>query len=800
MAPNVYLHITLLQPHAQTANDLPIRMYGVVPVMVTDPATELHPQISMPAVLQPETAFQIQVHEKDGKPMTYTLALVDEGLLDLTNFKTPNPWDEFYAREALGISTWDMYDQVLGALTGRYAPIFSTGGDETLKPADAKANRFKPVVKFIGPFHLDKGEKQTHTLRLPQYVGSVRVMAVAGQDGSYGCSEKTVPVRTPLMILPTLPRTLSTGEEILVPVNVFAMETGIKEVKTSLRVEGKDITIGGSRQQTIRFNQPGDQLVYFNLKTGKQTGKAVIHFTATGGGQQAYEKIEIEVRNPHPFVTLQENRWIEAGKQTELSYGSTDPNATICLEMSRIPSPDLDRRLNFLNNYIHGCTEQITSKALPLLFIDLFRESDKNETAQMDASIQESIRQLYTRQLPNGGFIYWPRQAVADEWITSYAGMFLTIAAEKGYAVNRSILDKWKRFQRAAAQNWRSADYANKSLQNSACLQQAFRLYTLALAGSVEVSAMNRLKEQREIPTQTRWRLAAAYALLGKNEVAGELIFNAPATLSTNIDNTIYESPLRDEAMILETLVLMGRSNEALSQAQQVSQSLCSETYFSTQSTAFALMAMGKLNEQVSGSLHYTWKLNGKTQDEVQSAKALHMHRLPSVSQGTVHITNLSEGALGLTLTTRMQPTEDNLPVQANGLRLSVTYTDMEGKILSTDKLRQGTDLIATVTIENISGKDLSNLALTHILPSGWEIFNERLIDTQANKGYIYQDLRDDRLLTYFNLKQNERKQFSVRLQASYAGRFVLPAIQCEAMYDTSIHARTRAGQTTVTL
>lgn len=138
--------------------------------------------------------------------MTYTLAIVDDGLLDLTNFKTPDPWNDFYAREALGIRTWDMYDDVLGAYTGSYSSLFSTGGDETLKPADTKANRFKPVVRFIGPFSLSKGKSRTHRITLPMYVGSVRTMVVAGENGAYGHVEKTTPVRTPLMILSTLPR------------------------------------------------------------------------------------------------------------------------------------------------------------------------------------------------------------------------------------------------------------------------------------------------------------------------------------------------------------------------------------------------------------------------------------------------------------------------------------------------------------------------------------------------------------------------------------------------------------------
>ncbi len=800
MAPNVYLHITLLQPHAQTVNDLPIRMYGVMPVPVTDPQTKLEPQIEMPEALRPETPFSIRVSEKRGRPMTYTLALVDEGLLDLTNFRTPNPWNEFYAREALGITTWDMYDQVLGAFAGRYAAIFATGGDEMLKPADAKANRFKPVVEFIGPFYLSGGKKQTHTLSLPQYVGSVRVMVVAGQEGSYGNAEKTVPVRTPLMLLPTLPRVLSTAEEINVPVNVFAMEQGVKNVNVTIRAEGAGIAIDGSSQQSIRFDQPGDQLATFRLHTGKQTGKAVIHFTATGGNHQAKEKIEIDVRNPNPTVTLRETRWIEPGKEAELTYDPTGENAEVRLEASRIPSPDLSRRTDFLYRYDHLCTEQITSKALPLLFLNAFEALPREEESRLKAQVQESIRQLYARQLPNGGFAYWPGQAVADEWVTSYAGMFLTQAIEKGYAVNESVTEKWKRFQRAAAQNWRSADYATPSLRTSAALQQAFRLYTLALAGVPEAGAMNRLKEQTDLPAQARWRLAAAYALTGKAEAAGELTFNVPATDSQQPPTFIYSSPLLEEAMALETLVLMHRTDEALRQARRVADALNAETVFSTQSTAFALMAMGRLAKEVSGSLHYTWTLNGKEQPETVSAQALQTHALPANARGTVRVRNKSEGVLCVDLVTRLQPTEDRQPALSEGLKLTVAYTDLSGKTLPTDHIPQGTDFKAVVTIVNTGTSDLSHLALTHILPSGWEVFNEASDShSPTSATYAYRDVRDDRVLTYFDLKRGESKQFAIRLQATYAGSFILPAVQCEAMYNTAVQARTRTGKTTVT-
>ena len=818
MAPNVYLHISLLQPHAQTVNDLPIRMYGIAPVFVTNRQTILQPQIKMPEVLRPETDFNVTVSEKSGKPMTYTLAIVDDGLLDLTNFKTPDPWNEFYAREALGIRTWDMYDDVLGASGGRYSSLFSTGGDASLKPADAKANRFKPVVKFIGPFYLAKGKQQTHTLKLPMYVGSVRAMVVAGQDGAYGNAEKTAFVRTPLMLLSTLPRVLSTQEEITVPVNVFAMENQVKNVTASLEASGAGVQITGNRQQSLTFDQPGDQLAYFTLKTGSKTGKATIHLTASGNGQQTKETIEIEVRNPNPVVTLRNSQWIEAGQEAELSYtlaGSSSANNQVQLEVSRIPSVDISRRFDFLYNYQHHCTEQLTSKALPLLFVSQFKAVDEQEAEKIKTNVQEAIRQIYARQLPNGGFVYWPGNAVADEWITSYTGMFLTLAQEKGYAVHPNVLNKWKRFQRAAAQNWRMPQEASNWQIWQSELQQAFRLYTLALAGAPEYGAMNRMKEQPGLSIQAKWRLAAAYALTGKMKPAGELVYNAETTvIPYSSMNLIYGSSDRDEAMILETLILMKRDRDALQQAKKVSQNLAQENWFSTQSTAFALMAMGRLAEQLSGTLDFTWSWNGKQQPAVKSAKAVFEKEIAtSPKSGTVSVKNQGKGALSVDLITRTQLLNDTLPAIADNIRLDVKYTDMAGSPISVEDIRQGTDFMSAVTLSNISGtSDYSNLALTHIIPSGWEIYNERMIVPEASSSnsneantpessadkYTYKDIRDDRVLTYFDLRRGESKTFTVRLQATYAGNFILPAIQCEAMYDAVVQARTKAGRTTV--
>ncbi len=473
----------------------------------------------------------------------------------------------------------------------------------------------------------------------------------------------------------------------------------------------------------------------------------------------------------------------------------------------------MTRRFDFLYNYEHHCSEQLTSKALPLLFIDQFKEVDKEERENIRKNVTEALQRLYGRQLPDGGFVYWPGDASANEWITSYVGNFLVAAQEKGYEVNSQVLARWKSYQKRVAQNW-TAYAPERSPYSGWDLQQAYRLYTLALAGSAEPGAMNRMKELSHLSVQARWRLAAAYALTGKKESANELL------QVRGLDNgqeknsyRIYGSFRRDEAMVLETLLLLDRDREAFEQAVRLSESLSEEHYFSTQSTAFALMAMGKLAGKVSGAIRVDWELDGKKQQEIRTKAAVSQIGLPAKT-GNLLLKNSGDGLLYASIITHRQLLTDTLGTVSEGLKMEVAYRLVGGEVADITTLRQGEEVEVFVTLTNTSlTKDYRDLALTHMVPSGWEIYNERFITSVGNseeaapenpaaagrrQPYTYQDIRDDRILTYFNLERGESVCFSIRLQATYAGRYVLPAIQCEAMYDPGVRARTAAGITEV--
>ncbi len=797
MTPNIYVFVHLIQPHAQTANDLPIRLYGVASLMIKDDNTILKPVIKTDAVWKPETEAFVKVSEENGKEMAYTLAVVDEGLLDITRFKTPDPWKAFYAKEALGVKTWDIYDNVIGAFGNAMSRILSIGGDDaTNNKPENSAIRFKPMVRFVGPFHLKKGETATHKINIPQYVGSVRVMVVAGYQGAYGNSEKAVPVRKPLMILSTLPRVLGPGEEVNLPVTVFAMEKKVKMATVTVTTDKFAQVVNGN-SQIVSFNAIGDKVVTFKLKIKDALGVSKIKITAKGSGETTSETIEIAIRANNPSMTEAQEFVLASNKNLNATYTPLGINGTnkAYLELSTLPSINLSQRLNYLVEYPHGCVEQTTSSVFAGLYLNDITELNADQKAFIDHAIKAAINRLKGFQTSGGGLSYWPGSNTADDWGTNYAGNFLIEAKTKGYTIPYGLLDNWKKYQKQRAQSYVS----NKNTAYyGEDLTQAYRLYTLALAGSPELGAMNRLKEKASMANEVKWRLAAAYALAGQLEVAKKMVYHVPATAKAYQDYYYtYGSPERDDAMILETMTLLKDNNNAFLKVKNLATKLGnSEYWFSTQSTAYCLMAISKYA-----------KLNGNTSNisadikigtEVVTVSDFSKTKFKLIefknanNTAPVKVTVKGSGNLFARLVRQGIPKAGNETDKFSNLELSVIYKTLSGNPIDVANLEQGTDFMAEVTVKNPGVRGMyRNLALSQIFASGWEIRNQRLDNITYLKGDVptYQDIRDDRVYSYFDLGAGSGKTFKVLLNASYNGLYYLPGVNCEAMYDNSISA-----------
>ena len=795
MAPNVYIHITLLQPHASTKNDSPIRMYGIVPIEVVDKSTILEPQIAMPEVLKPEQKVNIKVTEKQGKKMTYTLAIVDEGLLDLTRFKTPNAWNSFYTREALGVRTWDVYDDIIGAYGGKVNQVFSIGGDEDLGGGKAKkANRFKPVVIYLGPFTLEKGASKTHQVTLPKYIGSVKTMVVAADSktNSYGAVEKATPVRSPLMVLASLPRKISPSEKVTIPVTLFAMEKQVKNVTVQIKTNAA-VKVLGKKVQTVKFTNPDEKMTYFNLEVGNLTGIGTVEITAISGKERSSYKVEIDVTNPNPITNTYTDVIVPPNSTKTISWKTFGVNGSnkAKMEVSSNPTIDFGRRLDYLIQYPHGCVEQTTSSVFPQLYLADVMDLDAIRKQNIQKNVTAGIQKLGNFQLPNGGFVYWPGYSVADDWGSSYAGHFLIEAEKKGYVLPINFKSKWISYQQKAAKQWRfTPEYSND-------LAQAYRLYTLAIAGAPDLASMNRLRETVGISNESKLRLAATYAVVKQNAAGMALLSKCKIDEETETGYYYYYgSSTRNRAMALETLILLGQKQKAFIAANKLAKELSSNKWMSTQSTAYGLYTMSKFAESNgSKGVDIVCATQGKAL-VIKTNKAISSRAL-SVKMGSnaVAIKNNKNNTIYVRILNSGILPVGKEQVAQNNLKASVVFIDRKGKAISISKIAQGTECIAEVTITNDKNERIENMALSQIIPSGFEIVNTRFTDygeATNNSGADYIDIRDDRANYYFSLRANETKTFKMLLNASYLGKYYLPGLQCEAMYDNDFLARTK--------
>lgn len=802
MSPTVYAHVTLIQPHASTENDLPIRSYGVIPIRVENPETKLKPVLAMPDKLTPASTVNLTVKEETGKPMTYTIAMVDEGLLDLTRFTTPDLWSHFYKKEALGVESWDIYDYVLGAHAVQLDHIVSIGGGSAVNAASAKkAERFKPMVRFLGPFELKKGATAKHQIDIPNYIGSVRTMVVAAQDAAYGSTEKTTPVRKPLMTLATVPRVLSPGEKLALPVTVFAMEDFVKEVK--VEVESNDLLkVKGEASKTIQFKEIGDEVLFFDLEVSEQIGIAKLKVRVSSGKETATYEVEVDVRNPNPFLAKTESKVLDPNEKWSikaLAVGMKGTNSGT-LELSNLPPMNLMERLKYLLRYPYGCIEQTTSSVFPQLYVGNLLPLPNDKLQEIDKNVKAGLKRLREFQTPTGGFSYWPGDSEASEWGSNYAGHFLLEAQAQGYAVPMELLDNWKKYQRSLARVWQLNPGRYRS--QSAIMMQAYRLYTLALAKAPEIGAMNRLLEIGDLPIAAQWRLAAAYSLSGNPQIAERIVAKIPTEVKEYEEMSYtFGSALRDEAMILESLVLMGKRKEGANLVIRLAEKLGEDRWYSTQTTAYTLMAIAKFaGKDSAGKIaKYACQIGDSKQDGSLNQKPIVQHSidLNSQTEEALLIENTGETVLFARLLSEGQPLQGDPTEVSNNLHLSVKYEDLEGNVIDPKAIAQGTDFIAIVEVSNPGQRGrYEELALNQVFPSGWEIINYRMNAAFASGKMSfadYQDIRDDRIYTFFDLPAGKKVTYRYYLNAAYEGRFYMPNQSCEAMYDHSIYAN-KAG------
>ena len=792
MFPNIYAHVVVVQGLETKNNDLPLRQYGVLNIGILDPTKKLDPVIQMPDEIKPNAPYEVAVKEAGGNEMYYTLAVVDEGLLDLTRFKTPELYDHFYARKALLTRNWDNFDQVISGQSALYDRIISIGGDEfseVVNDAD-KANRFVPVVRHIGPFQLKKGKKATHKLEMMNYSGAVRVMVVAAGKEAYGSAEKTVKVKQDLMALLTAPRVLSPGETIELPVTVFVTDNRLKEVQVTLE-QKENFTLDSDRSQMLTFSDPGEKICYFKLKTIEQEGIGKLSVVVKSGNTITRQSVEIDIVNPNVYQKSGESYVLAPGEEKSFripAIGMEGSN-NAWVELSSMPSLDLENKIRYLIQYPYGCVEQTTSAAFPQLFLDKLVRLSDDRKSKIRINVSEAIDRLAGFRLENSGLSYWPGERDVSPWGSVYAAHFLVEANNLGYSTGK-VLPGLLGYLKKATRDFR---YKKGLTQTHELITQAYRTMVLAKAGKPEFGAMNYLFKLDGLPLQAKWFLSLGYSLAGKKEVAGQLLTGAYALEDYNASNWNYGSKLRDYAVLLQAFDAAGKSTSAAKLLKEVIGIYQEKDWWNTQTLSWVFVSLSKRQGTVPVPVKFdiTYSGNRSRNEDAGPLTSFELSEKAMLA-GPVTVRNLGEKELFVRYTSQGKPVMGDEGVSASSnLTMAIRYLDEDNNLLDISRLKQGTEFKAVAKIRKQGTiRNIDEIALNQVFPSGWEILNWRMEGGEERNAFLdYQDVRDDRVYSFFDLSDREML-IEIPLHASYVGNFYLPQAFVEAMYDDEVYAK----------
>lgn len=794
MSPNVYVHISLVQPYKNVKNSLPIRLYGIMNVNIEDSNTHLEPVIITEDSFESNKKTLFKVKEKNGRKMAFTVAVVDEGLLGLTSFRQANPWNHFYRKEASSLASYDMFNSISGAFAGRIESLLAIGGSDEATTGDGskKAERFKSVAMLLGPYELNEKEEKTIEFDMPQYMGAVRLMLVATEGVSYGMEEKTVKVTNPIIVLPTFPRTFGVGETMEVPVTVFNGSSSSVSVKLKLKAEG---AIKLTEEKTINIPAMGNEIVSFNVKAEKK-GKSIFNIEGSTKGAKDTSTVEIDsISRGTPYIAVT-NMLLDAGAQEDLSISlpGESEERQLFVEVSRLPSLGIENRLSFLLSKPYSCLEQYISKAFSSLYLPIFMELDEEDAEKRKERITFALKKLPAFQTSQGGFSYWPSEKEPSLWMSIYAGHFMSEAKKMGFSVEESLYNRFLDYSTEKAKNW------TVGFRNDPDLQ-AYRLYVLALAGRAELQAMNKLKSVNDLSPLAKSLLAASYIITGKKDVGKELAKGVSLSFAENKQGlSNYGSTVRDVAMKLQTYTLLEERTQEVNDCIKALANISSSgEYLSSNEIAWIFIALSPYyNYKKSATITCDVLTKGEKQ-EITLNKTSKVVRL-KVSEDkmqSVRVKNNNTEPIYIALTAKSILTkEEESSFESGGLSLRVSYTDLKLEGISNPYgMKKGDRFFVVLQAKNNSNARLDDLLLNVPIPTGWEITNRRVAgdptmkSTLVSNDYSYRDFTDTNVYTYFSLNAGEQKQFVLEGTQVYQGSYRIPSMVLESMYNPTRRA-----------
>ena len=789
--PGVYVTATAFRPADNTAQRGPGRAIGVAWVGLDPAPRTLNVALTAPTEWKPRQTVDLPVTVTGldaGQPAYVTIAAVDEGILQLTDFVSPDPAKYFLGKRRLGMQLLDLYGKLIEA--GGRAGQLKVGGDADSRQLDASGVRtVKTLALFSGPVALDAGGQAKIPLALPDFNGQLRLMAVAWDRNRLGRAEAAPLVRDPLVARVYLPRFLAPEDESRVSVTVQNLSAPPGEYHIRLSAEGaaavtepaaftftvadSAVQNSDSRTFTLRGVQPG-------------VGQVRLHLDGPNGFQLVRES-EIGVRPAQAITTTRTAKRLNPGESlrvgNELLGDYLAGTGQARLSFSSRPNLNVPELLAELDRYPYGCLEQTTSRALPLLYFNQVAEVwvGHNATeAGLRARVQDAIQRILTLQDAGGGFGLWSPDSNVENWLSAYAMDFLVRARQERYLVPESAYQHGLKYLQEQLNQ--------ESFEEAQLGWRAYALYVLARVQQAAIGDLRYLHDNhlQKLPSaMAQAQLGAALARYGELGRAKEA-FTAALNRQDRVAVRDYGSPLRDRAALLTLLAESGLLPDRLPPlAEEVATTFNQRRYASTQEQAWLLLAAQALLKQ-PGQLRLAVGGQATTADPFYLAPTV-----PQVTQGLT-IANQGTQAAWYTLNLSGVPVAPQPPAQ-EGFTISRRYYTRAGKEVDPAQIRQN-DLLVAVITGTVQGGEEQQALVVDLLPAGLEIENARLAHNTGTSEIawlpaltetLHTEFRDDRFVAALDFDAGDQRKFTLAylVRAVTPGVYRQPAVYVEDMY-----------------
>ena len=793
--------------------------YGVVPFAVSLGQRTQTLKLTVPELTRPGQAVKLKL--TSSQPTRAVVFAVDEGILQVARYQMADPLGHFFQKRALEVRTSQILDLLLPEFK-RLMAQSAPGGDEG--SANARfLNPFKrrgeaPAVYWSGIVDV-KGEREFSYTVPDHFNGTLRVMAVAVNEGAVGVAQEKALVRGDFVLSPNLPLAVAPGDQFEVSVGVANNIAGsAKDAPVQLALKpAATFELVGPATQALKISPIRESVATYRLKVkdtqAASLGTATLEFTASLDGRSATRRMDISVRPASPRATTLALGHFTGSTEVPVPRDLVPEFRQQDMAMSALPLALAPGLMSYLDHFPHQCTEQLVSRVLPALVLAKrpeFANDTRAGTPQATGKAFDEVqRVLRSRQNAQGGFGLWGASVQADEFASVYALHMLLEAREleiPGVQVPNDLLRKGLDYAQQLA--------ASPPADLGAARTRAYAIYLLTRNGAVTTPLVASLREALDARHAKEWGadstaayLAATYQLLKQEKPAAELM---DGLLRANEKDAAayrwwpyYDPVVRDA----QTLYLLARHFPARLKSlspQTLSRFVAplSQGRFNTLSSAYTVLAFEAMARTLDadslGKLSAT-QLDAKG---VATPVALPANLLPraAIAAGTVKL-KLANDSGRTTYYSVSQSGFDRTPPTQElkaGMEVLREYVGADGKPVTSVKL--GDEVTVKLSLRGIGGQ-VPSVALTDLLPGGFEVVQSRDangdMSTVTGPRLEYADVREERVVLY-SMATTDVQTFSYRLRATNTGEFVVPPAQAESMYERDKLARSPAGRITV--